>query len=355
MKLPRGLRIIRGYIQVRIMHRGRYYQRNFGLDSALARELGGIHLSEKRKEILMGRFGVLPEMPQKRFAEVARLFFSKWRVERDAEGKLAHKSADETSRIIESNLIPYFGKQWYDEVRPLHIQQWRQFRLRTVLGTSVNREQAVLSSIFSHIEKWVKTEAVEAFKIPGENPCNKADKAPNRKRMRVLTHYEAKKLKMAFTELLDNDGWEICKLALKSVLSMKDLRALEIGQEINIERAKTGVPVNIPIVYLQKLVWKNWRRRWMNAVEKAGLVRFTFKIAKNGRKYRVIDKSVPSLQFRDLRKTGINWLKGRHDLKLISEYAGHADIKTTEQSYTINQAAYLAPLAQDISQQVDSI
>lgn len=123
-------------------------------------------------------------------------------------------------------------------------------------------------------------------------------------------------------------------MALKSVLSMKDLKNLEIGQEIDTSRSKTGVRVNIPIANLVKLDWYGWRTRWEKAREKAGLT---------------------DLQFRDLRKTGINWMKGKFDLKLISEYAGHADIKTTEKSYTIKQSEYLEPLAKYMDSEVDLI
>lgn len=344
------------------MHKGKYYHKNFGPDDRLSREYGLKHLLEKRHEIRMGRFGVVGEAPRKRFAEVAHLFFDEWSKEKDADGQLKHRGLDETRRVLDVNLIPYFGKLWYDEVRPLDVLRWREKRLKKVVGTSVNREQAVLSSIFGHIDDWVKTETVPAFKLPHDadtgvsiNPCSSVEKAPNRKRRRILTHYEAKKLKFAFANLNDTDGWEICKLALKSMLSTKDLRALELGQEIDINRAKTGVGVNLPIVYLKKLNWENWERRWDDAREKAGLTKFVLKVGPNGRKYRVIDKAFASIQFRDLRKTGINWLKGRHDLKLISEYAGHADIKTTEQSYTINQAEYLKPLALDLETQVEGI
>lgn len=368
-ELPRGIRIDHGYVQVRIMHQGRSYFKNFGPDSILGRQLAEIHLSEKRKEILMGRFGVSPELPTRKFAEAAHLYIEKWALERDPDGNLVHRGVDEARRILK-HLAAYFGNKAFHNIRPVDVQRWREHRLKFVVGTSVNREQAVLSSVFSHIARWVANEQIPAFKLPvfkmqgekGEeivstNPCTSVEKAPSRKRKRVLTVYEAKKLKFAFIALGDEDGWEICKLALKSVLSLNDMRALELGQEIDIERAKTGVAVNIPLPYLVKLNWTNWRKRWVAALEMAGLAAFDVKRTTGGRTYKVLNvaKSPNHVQFRDLRKTGINWLKGRHDLKLISEYAGHADIKTTEGSYTINQAAYLEPLARDISAQVDAI
>src|SRR5579859_5785881 len=143
-RLPRGLRIVRGYVQVRLIVRGRYYHKHFGKDSPLARELAQIHLAEKRKEILMGMFGITRELPSKKFSDVARLYFEKWSQERDAEGRLIHGGAEETKRVIEINLIAYFGKIFFNEIRPVDVLRWRGKRLERVLGTSVNREQAIL-------------------------------------------------------------------------------------------------------------------------------------------------------------------------------------------------------------------
>ena len=364
--MERGLRIVRGYVQVRLIIGGKYYHKNFGPDSPLARELAGIHLSEKRKEILMNKAGITAELSTKKFKEAAKIWFKLWVNETNSDGTPTHneRSITETGRTIDRCLIPTFGKRDYDAIRPVDVQRWRLDLLKSGLsGTGVNRYQTVLSSIFNGIERAIKLEAIDAFKLPCDpetgkvwNPTKFVEKAPTVKRTRVLTHYEAKKLKLGFMQVGDPDGWEICKLALKSVLSEKDLRKLELGQEIDIERSKTGVPINIPIVHLVRLKWYGWRKRWQKATEAAGLAKYTIKTDAKGRKRRVLDPAFPEhVQFRDLRKTGINWLKGRHDLKLISEYAGHADIKTTEQSYTVSQSEYLKPLAEDINAQVESL
>ncbi len=261
----RGLRLVRGYTQVRIMHQGKYHHKNFGVDSPLARELAQIYLAEKRKEILMGRFGASQKLTGKSFAEAARLYFERWSNEKDAEGKIAHRAAQEAGRVIERNLVPYFGKIPYQAIKPIDIQRWREYRLNTVLGTSVNREQAVLSSIFSHIERWVKTEAIPAFKIPLENPCKSVEKAPNRKRKRVLSIIELRALKEACYELKDLDMWEICGMALKSLLRKKDLFNLESGIEIDTTQTKTQNRIVLPVPVHSPLNYSNFRKRWESA------------------------------------------------------------------------------------------
>lgn len=337
--MNRGLRIVRGYVQIRIIHKGQYYHKSFGRDCPLARELAQIHLSEKRKEILMGRFGVRVELPSKRFDEAARLYFSVWAQEKDAEGKLKHRAAKEAGRVIETNLIPHFGKKHFEEVRPLDVVKWRESRLRTVLGTSVNREQAVLSSIFSHLSDWVRTEAIPAFKLPRDeegiviNPCASVERAPNRKRKRVLSILELKRLKEACYALKDEDMWEICGMALKSLLRKKDLFSLETGGTIDIIQAKTQQRVNLPVRSVP-LNYANFRKRW-EAVRKAA--------------------RLEDCQFRDLRKTGANLAKMKgHSQKLIQEFLGHASQRTTD-IYMVPDVEHLRPLAKDLEDILEAL
>jgi integrase len=336
--LPSGLRCNHGYLEVLLKVKGQIYCRTFKQHTRETQQIAEIHLSEKRKEILMNKFDMSPPMPRKKFPEVADIWFKHWKLETESDGKPSHaeRSIEETERVLDKVFKPLFADYWFDEIRPIQIERWREEGLRRGLaGTSLNRYQAVLSSIFSKVDRWIKTERIKPeFQVPENNPSLPVEKAPTVKRMRVLTKYEASKLRLAFMTLKDFDGWEICKMALKSILSEKDLRNLDLGQEIDIERAKTGVPVNLPVPVLVKLNWYNWRHRWEAARKEAGL---------------------ENVQFRDLRKTGINWLKGRHELKLVSEYAGHADIKTTEKSYTIKQAEYLEPLAKDLDAQVEAL
>lgn len=326
----KGLRIVRGYVQIRIMHDGHYYHRNFGIDSPLARELATIHLAEKRREILMGKFGIEKELVERTFASLVPVYKEMWEGEKDGDGKPAHSpdALRTCFTIIDRVLTPFFGKMKFHLIKSTDVERWRETRLATgVLGTSVNREQVPLSSMFSHIEKAVALERIEKIKLPAENPCKYVEKAKTRKRVRIPSDYELKKLKLAFVNQNDQDGWEICKLALKSILSEKDLRKLELGAVIDTERSKTGVPIHLPITIMKQLNWLNWRKRWETARSEAGL---------------------SDLQFRDLRKKGGNYLIGKHDTKLVSQYFGHASVRTTEQSYVVLEQDKMRPLAADL-------
>jgi len=323
-----GIRLDHGCVQVRIHHQGRTYYKNFGPNCPDARKLAEIHIAEKKREILMGKFGITPELPEKTFKELVPVYMDMWTKERDGDGKPKHGpvSIYERRRVFDRVLVPYFGTYRYHNVRTVDVEKWRDSLLTTgVLGTTINRYMVPLGDMFSAIATAVATERIPAFKQPAENPCKHATKAKMRKREVIYTDYELKKLHMAFNTLGDQDGWEICVLALKSVLSLSDLKKLEIGQTIDLDRSKTGVPVHIPITVLEKLNWKNWRRRWSKAREVAGLK----------------DK-----QFRDLRKTGGNKPIGKFDLKLVSQYFGHSNIKTTENSYMVTSQEKMRPIAE---------
>lgn len=334
MKLEKGIRISNGFVQVRIMHDGHLYCKHIGKDSELTRQLASIHLAEKRKEILLGKFGIKPELKSKTFSEVSDLYLTKWSQQLNSEGAPAHNPKQvQGIKYFLVQLNDYFGKTKYHEIRSLDVQKFREERLKKVLGTSVNRAQVVLSSIFNHIETWVNTEEIKAFKLPTDpktgqtwNPCKAVEKAPNRQRQRVISVMELKALKQSCLALNDHDLWEICEMALKSLLRKKDLFALESGQ-IDGLQAKTGHPIKLPIQVLKPLNYANFRKRF-EAARKAA--------------------RIEDFQFRDLRKTGANLLKMRnHSNKMISEFLGHASTQTTE-IYMIKDVEHLKPLAKDL-------
>lgn len=331
----KGLRIIAGYVQARIMHEGKIYSKTFGQDSPLSRELAEIWLSERRKEALMGKLGIKKDLPSKTFKEAALIWFEMWQKETKPTGELEHNesSIKETGRVLNKTLIPAFSRA-YDQIRPKDVEYWRNKAVNQGLsGTSANRYQAVLSSIFNGIHMLVKAEKIKAFKLPLDpetgnvfNPCDFVEKAPNVKRKRVLSVLELKALKLACLEANDADLWEICEMALKSLLRKKDLFALEAGL-IDTVQFKTARAIKLPINVLRPLRYENFRKRWETVRRAARLV---------------------DVQFRDLRKTGSNLLKMRnHSTKMISEFLGHASTRTTE-IYMVEDAAHLKPLADDL-------
>jgi len=351
--LPRGMRCDHGYIQVRLDHMN--ICRNFGAHTKDSEEAAFIFLGECRRRIALGKAGVVFEAPQISFAKACDISLPFWQNERDADGRLMHSEAAvyERIRVIEKELKPVFGKINFDELTTQQVEDWREILTteRGVSGTTVNRYQGVLSGIYSDLMKYVKAGKIKkAFRLPAENPCLAATWAKIKTRKVIWTDYQLKKLKLSFMQLGDADGWEICKLALKSVLSLSDLKALEIGQMIDTERSKTGVPVRLPITVLTKLNFVNWRKRFEAARDLAGVT-----VYKEVDGKRVVDQDqTPTL--RDMRKSGINALTGKgYDQKLVSQYAGHSSVKTTESVYQLRIDEKLKPLADDLEAWVSGL
>lgn len=339
-QLPKGVRIYprngANYVQVRIFHNGQAYHKDFGRDSTDARNAAEIHVAEKRKEILMGKLGIVPELPIKTFAEAVDLFLTIWGKELDANGQLKHdeRTCHELKNRIGCSLLPYFGKSKFHEIRPIDVENWRNRRTQQVAGTTANREQNILSSVFSHIGSWIEKEKIRAFKSPDKNPCIGADKAPLKTDDRIFSDYELSKLKLAAKELNDLNGHDNLCLILKTALSFSDLKPLKLGDSIHLIRSKTGVKVRTPLIVLHQPDWSNWRKRLEAIAAKAG---------------------VPDISMRRLRKTAINLPVGHFDMKTVGLFAGHANEKTTETNYVLALEAKMAPIAKWQSDKVDSL
>lgn len=351
----KGLRIISGkYLQARVSHDGVTKTKNFPEDSPLCRHLAEKWLIEQKDAILMGKFGIEKELPSKLFPEAAEIWLKIWSEEENPDGTKKHNESaiKEATRVISKSFSPLL-RQVIHEIRPLDIEGWRKHLLSTgISGTGVNRYQATLSSIFNGLDRWIKTEKIKAFKLPVnreghfENPCDAVEKAPNVKRKRIWSIQELKVFKQVCISRNDADLWEICEMALRSLLRKKDLFALETGIDIDTTQFKTQRPIHLPITVLRLLNYKNFRKRFEGARKDAGL---EFRLP-NGK----IDKEkTPRLM--DLRKTGNNLLKMQGvSSKVRQEILGHASLRTTE-IYDIPDQEHLKKPLEDLNQLIKGL
>ena len=344
MNLPRNLIIDHGYLQVRIMFRGRVHCKNFGPDNADMRLVAAKYAADTKLAMRMGTFGVVKDLPSKKFSEVADLYFSIWSKELNAEGQPTHSASGiyTCELILSKTLKPFFGKFFIEDIKPIDVIRYRQQRIKDgVSPQTANREQGVLSSCFGFVRQWMEQERIEKFKLPKENPCKYVDLAPMKKREKLLTTQELSALKNAFVDLADPDGWAICAMAAKSLLRKKDVMKLEKGQEIDLIQSKTNVRVQIPIQVLQPMRYENFRKRFEAARRKAGL-EFPLNDPRN-------------VQFKDLRRWGATFLKGQNfSNTLISNMLGHKSTDTTE-IYMARNSEHLKPLAEALNKIVDSL
>lgn len=246
--------------------------------------------------------------------------------------KSFHSAIHHISKVLGNKLI--------HEITRIDIQLYRNTRERDVTAngtitkpTTVNREHTVLIHLFNLLKELNHNKTIDV-KLPEENPAKLVKKVNERPfaRKRVLTpteynHYES---------LLDDEAKNICRLAILTTLRKKDLQNLT-RDNINVStnqlegvQAKTQKPYAIPITNQIKSVldgktshkilnFKGFDYQFKQARKISGLQHF---------------------QFKDLRRSGARtMLMNGIDIKTVSEYLGHQDLRMTQ--------AYVPPCSLD--------
>ena len=245
----------------------------------------------------------------------------------------AQKKSFKSFAVSISHIKAVLGHKYIDEVSRLDIVMYRNIREKVSKASTVNREHTVLTHLFNILKELNRAKTI-AVVLPEDNPASLVRKANEKPfaRKRVLTPEEYKQ----FESLLGDDAKDICRMAVLTTLRKKDLQCLT-RDNINIStiqlegvQAKTGKPYAIPITpqiksILEKnhshriLNFTNFRRQFENARSKCGLSHF---------------------RFADLRRSGARtMLLNGIDIKTVSEYLGHTDLRMTQ--------VYVPPCSQD--------
>lgn len=332
MKLSKGMTLNNGCIRIRVFSRGLLVcDETLGPATPESISAAEIYLARIRQNIRAERLGLPAVDVEMKFRDAAKLYIKKWGEATDANGRIVHstESLDKLRGVIEREFIPVFGNYWFDAIKPKHVQAWRdKLVARGVSGTSANRYQAVLGSIFTHIDQWSKLETITPVRRPSGSPVASVDTAETIKRERILTQYEFRKLLLAAETLGDHDGKQIIKYLFITQLNEKDLKSLRLGAPIVMLRSKTKQRIELPMTMMHQLNWINWLKRWQAIRTEAGL---------------------EDVQVRDIRKTSINVVSGEYDEVLVSQYAAHASTKTTRENYIVNNAEKLRPIAKKLT------
>lgn len=331
--LPKGIRVNHGYVEVRIFPDGKQYSRTFGKDTPLARQLATIHLNEKRKEIFMGTFNV-SKVGRILVSDALDLFFDKHfkNYQHPETNEARSKESCTNTKSIIRLLKSFFEKYFVDELDVKALKEYRQQRIEfdDLANGTVNRELVILGSMINCFRLWVESDEVKPVRLPADksgaavNPCEVLPKLTERPRKRVASATELAALYRACFALGDAAMWSIIETELDTTLRYSDLMKLEtvevVNNQITVRQGKTGNDVNLPGIV--KPVWSkvfiNFRSRWEAVRDKAGC---------------------PDLQFRDIRKTGMQMLEqlgfSAEDIALT---AGHSSKAITQKWYLAGTA-----------------
>ena len=220
----------------------------------------------------------------------------------------------------------FFAERYIDTITYIDVQDYRQWRIKKVKASTVNRDHVIITNMFYLLKRWNDMGVIKPITLPKYNPGSLVKKADERPfaRKRVLSAKEIGGL-LAVGPL---NVRRIVLMALNTALRRKDLVNLTQGHVnratgcLEGVQAKTGKPYQIPINSTVAMLIKtasgdrildftNFRRDFETALKKAGL---------------------EGVQFRDLRRTAARMLlgQGNVDIATVSSYLGHASIAMTQ-------------------------
>lgn len=325
----RGVVLDRGYVYIKFWPWGRQnkpYKEHFGPSSDDNIKLANYKMREYRNKVSLNTFDV--ERPA-----IPMLFKDAWPVFLEK-----HKPALKT---YTSALVPFFGSYYLHDIPPQLVKDWRKWREKDVTFATVNKNQAILSSVFERFREWNAVGGVFAdkIKLPAENPCRYVVKPTERGRARKrrLSPEEWDRLVPILAKNVVHHkglhleaGWllDVAKMALYSTLRLKDQLNLagrqittDVLADLQAKNAEKGILYQVPLTESLRAIALRIAAR---PRIKPWLVQKHFGEACN-------ECGIRDFTIRDLRRTALSWLD-KHGTRrtVVRDMAGHADAKTTE-------------------------
>lgn len=253
----------------------------------------------------------------------------------------SQKKSFKSFRTSLKHIRSIIGSKYIDEITKIDIQLYRNTREKQNKPSTVNREHTVLVHMYNLLKELNRNKTIDVL-LPQENPASLIKKVNERQfsRKRVLTPTEYLK----FESFLDDDMKDICRMAILTTLRKKDLQNLT-RDNINVStnqlegiQAKTQKPYAIPITpQIQSILDKHTHHKILN------FKNFWKKFCKSR-----IESGLQHFRFMDLRRSGARtMLMNGVDIKTVSEYLGHQDLRMTQ--------AYVPPCSLDFKRAADTL
>jgi hypothetical protein len=276
--------------------------------------LAEMKLSEFRKQMFMGKLDIQAELPSQTVSEI-------WPIYRELCEVENLKYLDSVYR---RQIKPTFGKCKIDLISPDLVHRWRERRLKQFVDkaktklvkfSTVNREQAVLSSFFSDVAKWVKIRkaGMPQIKLPPENPCSFIEK-PGEKvfaRERVPNRFELQQAKQ-WCKQNEPELWDAILQATVLMLRKADFMEVQESGATSGVQAKTGFAFKVRATFPKPATYN--RGKWEKLQAAMGWKEFQEDGSPNPR----------STVWHDLRHWGPTMLAEHgYGTKLIQKLTGH--------------------------------
>jgi len=136
-------------------------------------------LESRRGDIVQGRFELVrKDKRQTTFEEFACEYLKHLKATR-------RWWKGEVSRM--KSLVQHFGKMPLGEISTYDVEKYKEWRRKTLSGSGINREFALLKSMLNRASEW-------GFAKLSQNPVSKVGYFPERQVERILTDDEARRL-----------------------------------------------------------------------------------------------------------------------------------------------------------------
>ena len=338
-KLPRGIYIDRGYVFIRIFPNGQLFLKGVGpaYDSKVINDAVAI-LSQYRTDIRLGKFNLEQETKRITVEDACNLF---WEL---------HASKSRSSKSF-ATYIKYmkeaFEGRFFDSLTYFDIEDYRKRREQAVKASTVNKEQACITSVYNKLKEWVRIKKIKSVKLPVENPCRGVKKANEGEfaRERVPSRQE---LVDAYKWCRQNDLdlWNAIEQAIITTQRKQDLIGLQKKTRVRGVQGKTGTPFSLPMVVETPASFVNFRRRWDALRTAMGWIRETLEDGTPNEKHTT---------WHDLRHVGPTMLAELdYSARVIKQFTGHVKEANVER-YVNPRDGVLKPAIEDLQKELKAI
>lgn len=239
------------------------------------------------------------------------------------------KKAQQGERNGLARLTAYFGASTpLAEIDPPRIAKWRDDRLKTVSGSTVQREANLLRHLLrvARLEwQWISHDPFAGVKLPAEN----------QPRHQVWRWQEVKRVLRAQRTGKTAEMQQAFRIALHTGMRLSEVLAAPSGFDgkrrvVVLATSKTTARVEVPVT---RRAARLLARPAFTVTPNEGSVLF-------GKLCREL--LIDGLTFHDARASALTWLSRRVDVLTLSKISRHQDLRILQQVYYRETAEQIA-------------
>jgi integrase len=225
-----------------------------------------------------------------------------------------------------ASMLDFFGDALLVEIDSGRIGQWRDHRLQTVSGSTVNREANLLRNLFTLAVdewRWLERNPFKGVRLPKHNPA----------RHQVWTWKLIKRVLRANRSGKTLQTIHAFRIALHTGMRLSEVLAARLDGRVAVlpKDKTTNAPVKVPLARKGAKLLAQYAPFTVGANEASTL--FSGLCA---------ELLIEGLTFHDSRASALTWLSRRVDVMTLARISRHKDLKILLSSYYRESAEQIA-------------